>query len=58
MIGCATFFEAEPPRIVRGMGEYWLPTVPVRQRASMVRTGSVVGAPQELRRHARARASA
>ncbi len=24
MIGTATFLEAEPPRIVRGMGEYWL----------------------------------
>jgi 1-acyl-sn-glycerol-3-phosphate acyltransferase len=42
MIGCATFFEAEPPRIVRGMGEYWLPTVPWVNEI-MVRTGSVVG---------------
>ena len=42
MIGCATFFEAEPPRIVRGMGEYWLPTVPWVNEL-MVRTGSVVG---------------
>jgi 1-acyl-sn-glycerol-3-phosphate acyltransferase len=42
MIGCATFFEAEPPRIVRGMGEYWLPTVPFISEM-MVRTGSVVG---------------
>jgi 1-acyl-sn-glycerol-3-phosphate acyltransferase len=42
MIGCATFFEAEPPRIVRGMGEYWLPTVPWVSEL-MVRTGSVVG---------------
>ena len=42
MIGCATFFEAEPPRIIRGMGEYWLPTVPWISEI-MVRTGSVVG---------------
>jgi 1-acyl-sn-glycerol-3-phosphate acyltransferase len=42
MIGTATFLEAEPPRIVRGMGEYWLPTVPWVNEA-MARTGSVVG---------------
>ena len=42
MIGTATFLEAEPPRIVRGMGEYWLPTVPWINEI-MVRTGSVVG---------------
>jgi 1-acyl-sn-glycerol-3-phosphate acyltransferase len=42
MIGTATFLEAEPPRIVRGMGEYWLPTVPW-VNVVMVRTGSVVG---------------
>ena len=42
MIGAACFFEAEPPRIIRGMGEYWLPTVPFLNEI-MVRTGSVVG---------------
>jgi 1-acyl-sn-glycerol-3-phosphate acyltransferase len=42
MIGAACFFEAEPPRIIRGMGEYWLPTVPFINEI-MVRTGSVVG---------------
>jgi len=42
MIGAATFLEAEPPRISRGMGEYWLPTVPFVNEI-MVRTGSVVG---------------
>ena len=35
-------YQAEPPRIVRGMGEYWLPTVPF-VNVIMVRTGSVVG---------------
>jgi len=42
MIATACILEAEPPRIVRGMGEYWLPTVPWVNIA-MVRTGSVVG---------------
>ena len=42
MIGAAMVLEAEPPRIIRGMGEYWLPTVPWINIA-MVRTGSVVG---------------
>jgi 1-acyl-sn-glycerol-3-phosphate acyltransferase len=42
MIGAAMVLEAEPPRIIRGMGEYWLPTVPWINVA-MVRTGSVVG---------------
>ncbi len=42
MIGSALFLEAEPPRIIRGMGEYWLPTVPWVNEI-MVRTGSVVG---------------
>jgi 1-acyl-sn-glycerol-3-phosphate acyltransferase len=42
MIGAALFLEPEPPRIIRGMGEYWLPTVPWVNEI-MVRTGSVVG---------------
>jgi 1-acyl-sn-glycerol-3-phosphate acyltransferase len=45
MIGTATLLEAEPPRIMRGMGEYWLPTVPFISIA-MTRTGSVVGTPK------------
>lgn len=45
MIGTACFFEAEPPRIIRGMGEYWLPTVPF-VNLLMVRSGSVVGTPK------------
>lgn len=45
MIGTATLLEAEPPRIMRGMGEYWLPTVPFVSIA-MTRTGSVVGTPK------------
>jgi 1-acyl-sn-glycerol-3-phosphate acyltransferase len=42
MIATAIFLAAEPPRIVRGMGEYWLPTVPW-VNIMMVRSGSVVG---------------
>jgi 1-acyl-sn-glycerol-3-phosphate acyltransferase len=42
MITLACFLEAETPRIVRGMGEYWLPTVPWVSEI-MVRAGSVVG---------------
>ncbi|MFN8545066.1 MAG: lysophospholipid acyltransferase family protein [Candidatus Binatia bacterium] len=42
MIGAACFLDAEPPRVIRGMGEYWLPTLPW-VNVAMVRTGSVVG---------------
>ena len=42
MISCACLLEAEPPRVIRGMGEYWLPTVPWVNEL-MARTGSVVG---------------
>lgn len=45
MIAVACVLEAEPPRIVRGMGEYWLPRLPFINLA-MVRTGSVVGTPK------------
>ena len=45
MIGTAAVLEREPPRILRGMGEYWLPTVPFIN-VLMSRTGSVVGTPK------------
>jgi 1-acyl-sn-glycerol-3-phosphate acyltransferase len=45
MIGTGAFWEGDPPRIVRGMGEYWLPTVPF-VGTLMTRTGSVVGTPK------------
>ncbi len=45
MIGTAAFLEGKPPRILRGMGEYWLPTVPFISEL-MARTGSVVGTPK------------
>jgi 1-acyl-sn-glycerol-3-phosphate acyltransferase len=45
MIGTAAFLEGNPPRVLRGMGEYWLPTLPFISEL-MVRTGSVVGTPK------------
>jgi len=45
MIGTAAVLEREPPRILRGMGEYWLPTVPFLN-VLVSRTGSVVGTPK------------
>ena len=48
MISTAALLEADPPRILRGMGEYWLPTLPFINEA-MVRTGSVVGTPKNCR---------
>jgi len=45
MIGTATVMEANPPRPLRGMGEYWLPTVPF-VNVLMARMGGVVGTPK------------
>jgi 1-acyl-sn-glycerol-3-phosphate acyltransferase len=45
MLAMAMFLEAEPPRFVRGMGEYFLPTLPFFN-VMMHRMGSVVGRPE------------
>ena len=45
MICLAALLEAEPPRILRGMGEYFLPNVPFLN-IIMHRLGSVVGTPK------------
>jgi 1-acyl-sn-glycerol-3-phosphate acyltransferase len=45
MLGMAMLLEAEPPRLVRGMGEYYLPTIPFFS-VLMHRMGSVVGTPE------------
>lgn len=45
MLAAAMFFDAEPPRIVRGMAEYFLPTIPFFN-VMMHRMGSVVGRPE------------
>ncbi|MDG2009505.1 MAG: lysophospholipid acyltransferase family protein [Candidatus Binatia bacterium] len=45
MIATACLMEGNPPRIVRGMGEYWLSRLPWLN-ILMVRFGSVVGTPK------------
>ncbi len=45
MVTAAAVLEASPPRLVRGMGEYWLGTLPWMS-ILMDRVGSVVGTPQ------------
>jgi 1-acyl-sn-glycerol-3-phosphate acyltransferase len=49
MLATACFLECEPPRIVRGMGEYYLPTLPFFS-VFMHRVGSVVGTPENCAR--------
>ena len=45
MVTAALVLEAEPPRLARGMGEYWLGTLPFLS-VLLDRTGSSVGTPQ------------
>jgi 1-acyl-sn-glycerol-3-phosphate acyltransferase len=45
MLASALFLEGAPPRIVRGMAEYFLPTIPFFN-VYMQRFGSVVGTPE------------
>lgn len=45
MLMCASILEAEPPRVLRGMAEYWLPTLPFISTVAH-RIGSVVGTPK------------
>lgn len=48
MISTAMLLEAEPPRILRGMAEYWVPQLPfVSEFAS--RGGAVAGTPETCR---------
>jgi len=48
MIGTALLLEANPPRLARGLGEFFLPTVPFFNEF-MARAGSVVGTPENCR---------
>jgi 1-acyl-sn-glycerol-3-phosphate acyltransferase len=48
MLGVAMLMEAEPPRIVRAMGEYWIPRLPWVSVAA-VRSGAMVGTPDNCR---------
>ena len=45
MLAASLFFDHEPPRLVRGMGEYYLPRIPFFN-IFMQRLGSVVGTPR------------
>ncbi len=45
MLGLALLMEAQPPRIARGMGEYWIPQLPWVSVVA-ARTGTLVGTPQ------------
>jgi 1-acyl-sn-glycerol-3-phosphate acyltransferase len=45
MVTAAMVLEAEPPRLVRGMGEYWLATIPWFN-VLLDRIGSSIGTPQ------------
>lgn len=45
MITTAALLEGHPPRLIRGMGEFWLPRLPW-VNILMVRFGSVVGTPK------------
>ncbi len=44
MLGMSLFLEGEPPRVARGMAEYYLPTIPFFS-VFLHRVGSVVGTP-------------
>jgi 1-acyl-sn-glycerol-3-phosphate acyltransferase len=45
MLGAAMFLEGDPPRIVRGMGEYWIPRIPWLNVLA-TRAGQMVGTPE------------
>jgi len=45
MLSAACFLEAEPPRLARGLAEYYLPQLPFLSEA-MTQAGSVVGTPE------------
>lgn len=44
MLSTALLLEAEPPRIARAMGEYWIPTLPFVS-TGLARGGAMVGTP-------------
>jgi 1-acyl-sn-glycerol-3-phosphate acyltransferase len=48
MLATALLLEAEPPRIARGMGEYWIPRLPFVGTAA-ARGGAMVGTPENCR---------
>jgi 1-acyl-sn-glycerol-3-phosphate acyltransferase len=48
MVATAVLLEAEPPRIVRGMAEYWVPQLPFVSELA-ARGGAVAGTPETCR---------
>jgi len=48
MLGAAMLLEAEPPRLARGLGEYWIPRLPFINEL-MTRGGGLVGTPENFR---------
>lgn len=49
MLTISMLHEADPPRIVRGMGEYFIPRLPWLGTAA-IRSGMMVGTPENCRR--------
>jgi 1-acyl-sn-glycerol-3-phosphate acyltransferase len=49
IIGCAMFFDANPPRVTRAMVEKWIATLPFVS-TFFSRVGQVVGVPENARR--------
>ena len=48
MLSVAMLLEAEPPRLARGLGEYWIPRLPFVSSAA-TRMGGLVGTPVNCR---------
>src|SRR3990172_9811461 len=48
ILSTAMLLDAEPPRIARGMGEYWIPRLPFVGTAA-ARGGAMVGTPDNCR---------
>jgi 1-acyl-sn-glycerol-3-phosphate acyltransferase len=48
MLAVAMLLEAEPPRLARGLGEYWIPRLPFVSELA-TRGGSLVGTPENFR---------
>ena len=48
MLGAAMVLEAEPPRVMRAMGEYWIPQLPFISKLA-TETGALVGTPENAR---------
>ena len=57
MLGVAMLLEAEPPRLMRAMGEYWIPQLPFMSVAA-ARSGALVGTPASGLQRSRPRGAA